>query len=309
MCQRKPGLRCAQHTQNQIHILTAQRDQALNEKNTQQFNESNGSLAHAIFEYQLTKTGLKEMKDATTASGERTAKEMQDIRQARLQAVHTINQVVKPSTINEVPEQFRVQGTDSQYSKLDEDYRMACVSENDLRTRLTDNINTQGMSYSSTLLNKTSAAVKLSQQLKWYKNVIGIIKSECDRQHVGPDRVQYLSHAFAQASEQAKVQPKPTLEDIEFYAGILEPDSQGRVRFTNVTFASGGSAASGSAAYQATARLFSILDDETDADEFVHTYLRIHPFQDGNGRSAWLLRNWLKNSWSNPEPLPYYNFS
>lgn len=52
-------------------------------------------------------------------------------------------------------------------------------------------------------------------------------------------------------------------------------------------------------------RLLAFQDDATP-DEFCKQFLDIHPFEDGNGRVASLLRNVLVRTLDNPSPLPYY---
>lgn len=41
-------------------------------------------------------------------------------------------------------------------------------------------------------------------------------------------------------------------------------------------------------------------------DPVIKEFLDIHPFSDGNGRTAWLLRVWMLNQWEDPQPLPNY---
>jgi len=43
-----------------------------------------------------------------------------------------------------------------------------------------------------------------------------------------------------------------------------------------------------------------------DADSLIKTLLDIHPFVDGNGRVASILRNLMIGSMDDPQPLPYY---
>jgi len=37
--------------------------------------------------------------------------------------------------------------------------------------------------------------------------------------------------------------------------------------------------------------------------EWIRAFLKIHPFEDGNGRIAFILQNWLLSSWNAPQPL------
>jgi hypothetical protein len=46
-------------------------------------------------------------------------------------------------------------------------------------------------------------------------------------------------------------------------------------------------------------------DDEI-VDRLIKTLLDIHPWADGNGRTASILRNWMLGQLDDPSPLPYY---
>lgn len=41
-------------------------------------------------------------------------------------------------------------------------------------------------------------------------------------------------------------------------------------------------------------------------DRWIKDFLDVHPFVDGNGRTAWILRTWLMDEWSYPNVLPDY---
>lgn len=45
---------------------------------------------------------------------------------------------------------------------------------------------------------------------------------------------------------------------------------------------------------------------DRDVDEFIKSLLDIHPWSDGNGRTASILRNWMLNTLNDPIPLPFY---
>lgn len=94
-------------------------------------------------------------------------------------------------------------------------------------------------------------------------------------------------------------------EYVERLGGLAEPDNRGKYRVTPVTFASGGTAAK----HQDVERLMFNLFEYGDAlsvDEFTKQFLWIHPFNDGNGRTGWLLYNWRNNSLENPVKMPEY---
>ncbi len=72
------------------------------------------------------------------------------------------------------------------------------------------------------------------------------------------------------------------------FATIVEPETAGRYRQTPVTFHSGGASVTASAVPSATARLFAYFKEGDSPDELVHSFLKIHPLEDGNGRIAFL---------------------
>ncbi len=46
--------------------------------------------------------------------------------------------------------------------------------------------------------------------------------------------------------------------------------------------------------------------DEKLVDDYIKQLLDIHPWADGNGRTASILRNWMLGTLDDPSPLPYY---
>jgi len=82
-------------------------------------------------------------------------------------------------------------------------------------------------------------------------------------------------------------------------------------RTTPVTFGEGGHATAAHNIPGAMERLVSCVPDREDFTgwyRWIHAFLKIHPFQDGNGRIASLLFNWGMNTLDEPIPLPYYKF-
>lgn len=294
MCQTKPGLRCETHLASQRNRLVEAIHEARRVGDKVTEGAATNSLRTVEEEYRLTPAGLRNLP---ASQREHYAK----IRAHRNELAHALR-----ITATKMPSSRSLPGTANQLDDLAKELSVEQAKERALRDTLTKSVNADG--YSEPLFMQTREQVVKRTELEHFIQVARMAKDECDRQHVGPDRVAYLVDAFKRAEQQAHTQPLPSLEDMERYTGILEPDSRGKVRSTNVTFASGGSATSGSAAYSASARLFSFLDADVDPDEFVHEYLRVHPFSDGNGRSAWLLRTWLTKSWMSPSSLPHYRF-
>lgn len=135
-------------------------------------------------------------------------------------------------------------------------------------------------------------------------NISTLAAAECVRQHVGIDRVAFLLQAYEYALKTSSERALPTEADALLLAGMIEPTSHGRYRITPVTFAGGGSAAAPSVVPSATARLFAFLEAGIEPEEFTHSYLSIHPLSDGNGRTAFVLHNWVSGTLKNPMPLP-----
>lgn len=50
----------------------------------------------------------------------------------------------------------------------------------------------------------------------------------------------------------------------------------------------------------------SFLPTEATTDPIIKQLLDIHPWADGNGRTASILRNWMLGTMDDPTPLPYY---
>ena len=136
-------------------------------------------------------------------------------------------------------------------------------------------------------------------------------ETECAHQQVGADALARLLDAHQLTVGLAATRPLPSTDDALTLAAIVEPapGNSDILRSTPVVFAGGGGAAPASQVGPALDRIFELLDETTDPDEFTRAFLLIHPFRDGNGRVAWLLLNWLRGTLDNPVPLPDFDFS
>jgi Fic/DOC family len=130
---------------------------------------------------------------------------------------------------------------------------------------------------------------------------------ECRRQGVGLDRLACLLAGYNYAMDNAG--RLPTEGDLLHLASVVEPSTGGRYRTTPVTFSQGGTAADPGSVPGATARLLALFDVGDDPQEFVHHFLAVHPFADGNGRLGFILYNWLMHTLPEPRPLPEFQFS
>lgn len=91
----------------------------------------------------------------------------------------------------------------------------------------------------------------------------------------------------------------------------VSPKTNSRHQFRGVpvTFANGGQSSNPVDIEPHLIRLFQNADlVPGQGYEITRLFLLIHPFQDGNGRTAWLLYNWIEGSLENPVPLPDFKF-
>lgn len=87
-------------------------------------------------------------------------------------------------------------------------------------------------------------------------------------------------------------------------------------RNTPVTFQNGGSSCSPSKIPEAMVRHLGMIHPDgglilfhpEDVDRWIKQFLWIHPYEDGNGRTASILRNWMMGTLDNPTDLPDYGW-
>jgi len=121
-----------------------------------------------------------------------------------------------------------------------------------------------------------------------------------------------LLEAVRYAQGRSQIAPLPTIADILELGALVKPihNSDGYRRIP-VVFDSG---ASGTPPTQIPAAIDRLIDQLNATfitnpqltDEWVYAFLSIHPFQDGNGRCAWILYNWLSKSIDYPINMPEY---
>lgn len=81
-------------------------------------------------------------------------------------------------------------------------------------------------------------------------------------------------------------------------------------RVTPATFQNGGSSARADTIPDAMERLLNHAPfvKEDILDDWIKQFLWVHPFEDGNGRTASILRNWFLGTLGNPTDLPHYEW-
>ena len=128
---------------------------------------------------------------------------------------------------------------------------------------------------------------------------------ECERQRVGEAALIRLLTAHHTLVEWGDVML--TLDHVLELAAIVEPVNKLGVRRTPVTFTDGGRSTPWQQLPAAMGRLFDHVAT-ADPDSFTHALLDHHPWQDGNGRVAWLVWNQLRGTLLAPDPLPEFSF-
>lgn len=146
------------------------------------------------------------------------------------------------------------------------------------------------------------------------EKILAAIKVECDRQKVGERQRKYLYNTYMVHRDfHDMALHHSRLCELAFQ---IEPENLGRYRTTPVSF-NGivGGVGPLNLPYVMRSWIEWFNDEKEDPAPDVHEanvegiireFLDIHPFSDGNGRTAWLLRVWMLNQWDDPQPLPNY---
>lgn len=141
------------------------------------------------------------------------------------------------------------------------------------------------------------------------ERIASIAAKEAIRQKVGLDGLARLLDAYNLAYHLAQSGELFGIEDIRWIACKVEPLTGGNFRSTAVTFANMSTAVSAAEVPDSMARLVKVNIAAQQAglrDRWIKDFLDVHPFVDGNGRTAWILRTWLFNDWGYPSELPDY---
>lgn len=181
------------------------------------------------------------------------------------------------------------------HTKNDEGYREIQA----LKTEAEGNGHSAQVDFFDKILSRTDS-IKLKQKIEAACIV------ECDRQGVGFIERQQLIYAYYAMLKNAKTEsPSFSSETVLSWGKIIEPTKAHGIRRTPVTFANGTTGLNPTLIQQAMNSLFDNRENMT-VDEFVKEFLIIHPFIDGNGRTAFVLYNALMGNPTEPVALPDY---
>ena len=125
---------------------------------------------------------------------------------------------------------------------------------------------------------------------------------ECRRQKVGKDRIAMMLEAEKILQ---KCGSKFSERDLLKAAAAVEPRNSKGYRRTPVTFANGGNSTAPDSIQRAMEQLFKFRPSLSPKD-FCYELLRIHPFEDGNGRLTACVYNVLSKTQA--VDLPGYRF-
>jgi hypothetical protein len=128
---------------------------------------------------------------------------------------------------------------------------------------------------------------------------------ECNRQGVGPVEHQQLIDTYYHMAEEIHPVGHLYLESVLWLGAMIEPEKASGLRRTPVTFANGTTGLNPDLIPRALESLFAHREDMS-VDEFIKEFLIIHPFTDGNGRTAFVLYNLLMDNPRVPVALPNY---
>lgn len=146
-------------------------------------------------------------------------------------------------------------------------------------------------------------------------NVVDYIVFECHRQH-DPLGTEAMHRAYTFALWFYDSETPPTESNAQFIAYLIKSHDQcnqfgdsNNYRTTPITI---GNIVTGTHPAHIDRQMRLLFDNVPDGssvsevDEFIKHLLDIHPWADGNGRTASVLRNWLLNTLDDPQLLPYY---
>ncbi len=134
---------------------------------------------------------------------------------------------------------------------------------------------------------------------------------ECERQQTGPLAVPDMCRAYSYAVHYPYPRTRLDGEFIRVLGLMVDPENR-RYRTTPATFK--GGTVHAIPASQVPRQMDLLIDafvnghkdgePRIGAGEFVKTFLDIHPFKDGNGRTAAIMWNWIRGTLGDPSTFP-----
>jgi hypothetical protein len=156
-------------------------------------------------------------------------------------------------------------------------------------------------------------------------DLIDYIYDECQRQHVGNYGDFATGWQIARDRESVGSWQEFAIFVMRIaravdYANLYRPGEGENLRTSHVGFMHGGSAAPAGEVRERFDRwcefthewlrdwgpMVDGLQPPYEIDSLIKQLLDIHPWADGNGRTASILRNWMLRQLDDPEPLPFY---
>lgn len=129
-------------------------------------------------------------------------------------------------------------------------------------------------------------------------------RAETVRQQAHPSTILPLAQAYVHAVDNPEL--ITTVPGVVSLHDMFEPAHAG-IRRVPVVFNQGIPAPPAQQVPGALNSLFRFVGD-IDTDSFVHEFLKIHPFTDGNGRTGSILYNVLNKNGYMPVMMPHYRF-
>lgn len=139
------------------------------------------------------------------------------------------------------------------------------------------------------------------------ERIASVAANECVRQQVGIPELTNLLKAYDYAL--SRQDHFPVEYEIIMLGMTIEPvQNVHGYRTTPVSFSDTSTAVDWRDIDGAMIRLVQNADPDVEwmVNAIVKAFLDIHPFCDGNGRTAWILYNWYRKTLANPDPLPNY---
>lgn len=139
-------------------------------------------------------------------------------------------------------------------------------------------------------------------------NMVRFCANECHNQRSGEKSVARMVEAYNEALLKRDCGDGITESFIQTLATVIDPanyNGRGSYRTTPVTFEDCGYAVAPQHIQRQMELLLENMETMT-VDEFTKRFLEIHPFTDGNGRTAAIIYNFLNGDLDAPQPLPVY---